>query len=116
MIMLSIPRDTYVNIPTHGVAKINHAHAFGGVELSVQAVEEAFDIPVHVYSRVYLEGFKQGIDAIGGVTINNNQSISKGGSNFTEGSIHLNGEQTLDYISMGIWDGMADNVLQLILR
>lgn len=33
MIMMSIPRDTYVNIPGRGMDKINHAYAFGGVDL-----------------------------------------------------------------------------------
>lgn len=108
MIMLSIPRDTYVNIPGRGMDKINHAYAFGGVELAVQTVEETFDIPVHVYSRVNMEGFKQGIDAIGGVTVNNNQSFSQGGSDFSEGAIHLNGEQALDYIRMRKQDPRGD--------
>src|SRR5699024_9756447 len=59
--MLSIPRDTYVNIPGRGMDKINHAYAFGDVELSVQTVEEAFHLPVHFYAKVNMEGFKQGI-------------------------------------------------------
>lgn len=108
MLMLSIPRDTYVNIPGRGLDKINHAYAFGGVELAVQTVEDTFDIPVHVYSRVNMEGFKQGIDAIGGVTINNTQSFSQGGSTFSEGPIHLNGDQALDYIRMRKQDPRGD--------
>lgn len=108
MLMLSIPRDTYVNIPGHGMDKINHAYAFGGVDLTVQAVEENFDIPVHIYSRVNMEGFKQGIDAIGGVTVNNTQNFSQGGSTFSEGAIHLNGEQALDYIRMRKEDSRGD--------
>lgn len=108
MIMMSIPRDTYVNIPGYGMDKINHAYAFGGVALSVQTVEEAFDLPVHLYSRVNMEGFQQGIDAIGGVTINNNQSFSQGGSTFSEGAIQLNGEQALDYIRMRKEDPRGD--------
>lgn len=108
MIMMSIPRDTYVNIPGYGMDKINHAYAFGGVALSVQTVEEAFDLPVHLYARVNMEGFQQGIDAIGGVTINNTQSFSQGGSTFSEGAIQLNGEQALDYIRMRKEDPRGD--------
>lgn len=108
MVMLSIPRDTYVNIPSRGMDKINHAYAFGGVELSVQTVEEAFDLPVHLYARVNMEGFKQGIDAIGGVTVNNSQSFSQGDSNFSEGAVHLNGAQALDYIRMRKQDPRGD--------
>lgn len=108
MIMMSIPRDTYVNIPGRGMDKINHAYAFGGVELAVQTIEENFDIPIHAYSRINMEGFKQGIDAIGGVTVNNAFSFSQGGSNFEEGTIHLNGEQALDYIRMRKQDPRGD--------
>lgn len=108
MLMLSIPRDTYVNIPGRGMDKINHAYAFGGVELSVQTVEETFNLPVHIYARVNMEGFQQGIDAIGGVTVNNTQSFSQGSSTFSEGAIDLNGEQALDYIRMRKQDPRGD--------
>lgn len=108
MIMLSIPRDTYVNIPNRGMDKINHAYAFGGVELSVQTVEEAFDIPIHMYARVNMEGFEQGIDAIGGVTVNNPNHFTQGGSTFSKGIIHLNGSQALDYIRMRKQDPRGD--------
>ncbi|PAV31000.1 transcriptional regulator LytR [Virgibacillus profundi] len=108
MAMVSIPRDTYVNIPGRGMDKINHAYAFGDVELAVQTVEEAFDLPVHFYSKVNMEGFKQGIDAIGGVTVTNDQAFSQGGSNFSEGQIQLNGEQALSYIRMRKNDPRGD--------
>lgn len=108
MAMLSIPRDTYVNIPGHGMDKINHAYAFGDVALSVQTVEEAFDLPVHFYAEVNMEGFQQGIDAIGGVTINNNQSFSQGGEQFSKGAITLNGDQALKYIRMRKDDPRGD--------
>ncbi|TQS74845.1 transcriptional regulator LytR [Ornithinibacillus gellani] len=108
MIMLSIPRDTYVNIPGRGMDKINHAYAFGDVALSVQTVENAFNVPVHFYARVNMEGFKQGIDAIGGVTIQNEQSFSQGGSTFSPGQIHLNGNEALNYIRMRKGDPRGD--------
>ena len=108
MAMLSIPRDTYVNIPGRGMDKINHAYAFGDVELSIQTVEEAFDLPVHFYARVNMEGFKQGIDAIGGVTVTNDQAFSQGGETFSEGQIRLDGDQALKYIRMRKNDPRGD--------
>lgn len=108
IIMLSIPRDTYVNIPGRGMDKINHAYAFGGVDLSVQTVEEAFDLPIHSYVRVNMEGFQQGIDALGGVTVNNDLAFTNDGHNFAEGEIHLNGEEALSYIRMRYDDPRGD--------
>lgn len=108
MIMLSIPRDTYVNMPGRGMDKINHAYAFGGVELSIETVEQTFDIPIHTYGRVNMEGFEQGIDAIGGIHVNNTMEFSQGGSHFPVGEIHLNGEEALDYIRMRKQDPQGD--------
>src|SRR5699024_8079397 len=87
--MLSVPRDTYVNIPGHGMDKINHAYAYGDVELSIQTFEEAFDLPVHFYARMNMEGFEDGIDALGGVTIQNDFVFVLVDVDFLKGSIHL---------------------------
>ncbi|WP_106496652.1 LCP family glycopolymer transferase [Lentibacillus sp. Marseille-P4043] len=108
LLMLSIPRDTYVNIPGYGMDKINHAYAFGDVGLSIKTVEEAFDVPVHYYTKVNMEGFKQGIDALDGVTVMNNQAFSQGGATFSTGDIHLNGEAALKYIRMRKDDPRGD--------
>ncbi|WP_217588486.1 LCP family protein [Lentibacillus saliphilus] len=107
-IMLSIPRDTYVNIPGRGKDKINHAYTYGGVPLSVQTVEEAFDLPIHFYARVNMEGFEQGVDALGGVTVENDIAFSQGGEQFNKGTIHLNGDQALKYIRMRKGDPRGD--------
>ncbi|UUI02162.1 LCP family protein [Oceanobacillus jeddahense] len=115
MLMLSIPRDTYVNIPDRGMDKINHAYAFGeaaqtggGTELSVETVEEAFDLPIHSYVRVNMEGFQQGIDALGGVTVQNSTAFSQDGHDFNEGNVNLNGEEALSYIRMRYEDSRGD--------
>ncbi|GEN87139.1 LCP family protein [Oceanobacillus sp. FSL W8-0428] len=108
MVMLSIPRDTYVNIPGRGMDKINHAYAFGGTQLSVETVEQAFDLPVHSYIRVNMEGFEQGIDALGGVTVQNSTAFSQDGHEFNEGNVNLNGEEALSYIRMRKQDSRGD--------
>ncbi|MBC5637921.1 LCP family protein [Ornithinibacillus sp. BX22] len=108
MKMLSIPRDTYVNIPGRGMDKINHAYAFGGVELSVQTVEEAFDLPVHFYGKINMEGFELGVDALGGVTIDNHINFTQDGFHFEEGNIRLNGKEALAYIRMRKSDPRGD--------
>ncbi|MGP4105596.1 LCP family glycopolymer transferase [Virgibacillus sp. L01] len=108
MKMLSIPRDTYVDIPGRGKDKINHAYAFGGVGLSVQTVEENFDVPVHFYVKVNMEGFQQGIDALGGVTVTNDRAFSQGGADFPIGEIKLDGEEALKYIRMRKGDPRGD--------
>jgi LCP family protein required for cell wall assembly len=64
---LSIPRDTVVDIPGHGLNKINAAYAFGGPALSIRVVEELVHIPINHLVEVNFENFPQLIDAMGGV-------------------------------------------------
>lgn len=108
IVMVSIPRDTYVDIDGRGMDKINHAYAFGGVDLSVKTVEKAFDVPIHFYVKVNMEGFKQGINALGGVTVTNDLAFSQGGEDYPTGKLELNGEEALKYIRMRKSDPRGD--------
>jgi LCP family protein required for cell wall assembly len=65
---LSIPRDTVVDIPGHGTAKINAAYAFGGPALATQTVKQFLGIEVNHVVEVSFENFPQLVDALGGVT------------------------------------------------
>ncbi len=67
--VVSIPRDSRVRIPNHGVDKINSAHAFGGAELSMQTVREAFGIPVDHYIEVDTGGLKKLFEILGPVEV-----------------------------------------------
>ena len=108
MLMLSIPRDTYVNIPGRGMDKINHSYAFGLSELTVQTVEEFLDTTVHFYGRVNMEGLKDGVDALGGVTVENNMQFTQNGHTFNEGTIELDGDAALAYARMRKQDDRGD--------
>ena len=69
--LLSIPRDTYITIPTSGEqTKINHAYAFGGVELTKQTLESNFGIKPDYFLDVDFQGFIDVVDALGGITLN----------------------------------------------
>lgn len=67
--VISIPRDSRVIIPNRGIDKINSAHAFGGVELSMQTVREAFGIPVDHYIEVDTAGLKKLFEILGPVEV-----------------------------------------------
>ncbi|MEQ6376466.1 LCP family protein [Bacillaceae bacterium S4-13-56] len=109
MLMFSIPRDTYVTIPGRlNKDKINHAYAFGGTQLAVETVEEFLDVPIHFYAKVNMEGFKDGVDALGGVTVNNPFKFSYDNFTFEKGEIELNGTQALAYSRMRKEDPRGD--------
>lgn len=67
--MLSVPRDFYVPIRGHGMAKIDLAHKYGGVQLIRETVEKLFHIPIHYYAWVGLNGFIRVIDTFNGITL-----------------------------------------------
>jgi LCP family protein required for cell wall assembly len=107
--MLSIPRDTRTEIVGRGTLdKINHAYAFGGPEMAMDTVENFLDIPIDYYMKINMEGFKEIVDAVGGVTVNNNLDFSYGGDHFPVGEITLNGDQALNYTRMRKEDPNGD--------
>ena len=80
---VSIPRDTYTEIVGKGKSdKINHAYAFGGVDMSVATVEKFLNVPINYYIEVNMEGFKDIVDAVGGVDVNNDLEFSLEGKHF----------------------------------
>ena len=105
--VLSIPRDTYVNIPGRGMDKINHAHAFGGIELTIQTVEKFLGIEIDHYARMNFQGFRRLIDLVGGVTIHVEKNIRSGDIYIEKGLWHLNSEEALIYVR-DRWDPMGD--------
>ena len=68
--ILSIPRDSRVKIRgRQGMDKINHAHAYGGVDLALKTTKDFLQIPIHHYVRVDYQALFKTIDDIGGVEI-----------------------------------------------
>lgn len=119
--MVSIPRDTYTEIIGRGTNdKINHAYAFGGIEMSLATVENLLDIPIDYVMQVNMEGFKDIVDAVGGVEVNNPMAFD----GFAEGKNQLNGDEALSYVRMRKEDPRGDfgrqdrqkQVLQGIMR
>lgn len=115
--LLSIPRDTRTEIVGKGTEdKINHAYVFGGVPMSIATVEHFLDIPVDYYIKVNMEGLKDIVDAVNGVTVHNDLNFSYGGESFPKGTLHLNGEQALKYSRMRYEDPQGDFGRQLRQR
>jgi len=107
--MVSIPRDTRTEIIGKGFQdKINHAYAFGGVEMTMATVENFLDIPIDYYIKVNMEGFKDIVDAVGGVTVDNSFSFTYEGVTFPKGEIALDGDKALKYSRMRYDDPRGD--------
>ncbi len=101
---LSIPRDTFAEIPGHGTDKINAAYAYGGPALAVKTVEQFLGIDVNHLIEVNFENFPDFIDSLGGINYTGGCVISRinGGSRnggytlrLPPGENHLDGKQAL---------------------
>ncbi len=115
--MLSIPRDTRTEIVGHGTTdKINHAYAFGGVAMSMDTVENFLDIPIDYYMQINMEGFKDIVDSVGGVIVNNDLDFTYEGVHFPKGEVTLNGEKALKFSRMRYEDPRGDFGRQLRQR
>lgn len=73
--LLSIPRDSRVQIPGYGHQKINAAALLGGPKLTIETVKLLTGLPISHYMIVDFNGFKDLVDAVGGVTVNVPQHI-----------------------------------------
>lgn len=101
--MLNIPRDSLTYIPEVGYEdKIAHAHAFGGIDGTVETVERMLDVPVDYYVQVNFNSFVEIVDSIGGITYDvpfdikeQNSSDLAGAIQLSEGKQLINGEEAL---------------------
>ncbi|WP_394186951.1 polyisoprenyl-teichoic acid--peptidoglycan teichoic acid transferase TagU [Metabacillus halosaccharovorans] len=107
--MVSIPRDTRTEIIGKGKQdKINHAYAFGGTEMAINTVENFLDVPVDYFVKINMESFKDTVDAVGGVEVNNTLNFSYGGFDFPEGAVTLDGKKALAFTRMRYEDPRGD--------
>ena len=95
--LISIARDTYVNIEGVGPSKINAAHAYGGPELAVKTVSAYAGVPIAHYAEIDFDGFEAAVDALGGVEVDVPIDINdeRAGGSLSAGVQTLNGEQAL---------------------
>ncbi|MDL5155730.1 LCP family protein [Actinomycetospora termitidis] len=96
--VVSIPRDSWVDIPGRGMNKINAAYSFGGPTLLINTVEQLTRVRVDHFAVIDFAGFQQMTDAAGGIDVNVGQQTERGGVVVPAGPQHLNGEQALVYV------------------
>ncbi len=101
--VLSVPRDSLVNIPHVGETKLNEANYFGGPTLAVKEVQNMLHIPIDFYMETTMWNFADIINQIGGLTLDVPTAMHYGGTgnyldiNLNKGVQHLNGQQVLEF-------------------
>lgn len=96
--LLSLPRDSWVEIPGRGEGKINWAYSFGGPSLTVETLENLLQVPMDHTVIIDFDGFMNVIDTLGGVTVVNKHASGSNGFTFPEGEITLSGDEALTFV------------------
>lgn len=94
VLITTIPRDSYVDIPGKGMDKLTHAGLFG-VDSSIQTIENLLNINIDYYGKVNFTTLTELIDVLGGIDVENPRAFSAEGYNFVQGTNHLDGRASL---------------------
>jgi polyisoprenyl-teichoic acid--peptidoglycan teichoic acid transferase len=102
--VVSLPRDTIMNVPGIGLTKVNHAFAYGGINLTRITLENFFGVKIPFTVAINIDGLAKVIDTLGGLTINVEKRmyyVDYAGGLYVDlypGIQHLNGRQALGYV------------------
>lgn len=94
VLITTIPRDSYVDIPGKGMDKLTHSGLFG-VDSSIQTIENLLNINIDYYGKVNFTTLTELIDVLGGIDVENPRAFSAEGYNFVQGTNHLDGRASL---------------------
>lgn len=103
IVLTSFLRDLYVYIPGwDGYQRLNAANVFGGPEMTIDTIEQNFGVGINSYAAIDFNGFKNVVDALGGVDIyltdsEVNQVNADSFIGYGAGTYHLDGTQALSY-------------------
>jgi LCP family protein required for cell wall assembly len=97
--VISLPRDSWVEIPGHGMNKINAAFGLGGAKLMVRTVQQNTGLTINDYAEINFLGFVKVVNALGGVDICLPTAVDDpySGLSMAAGKHHVNGIQALEF-------------------
>ena len=109
-LLLSIPRDSIVDIPGHPSGKINAAYAFGGPELLVQTIEQNTGVRIDDYVEIGMGGVAGIVDAVGGIEVcpKTNMKDKLAGLDIKKGCQEVDGATALAYARSRHTSGIGD--------
>lgn len=104
--LVSVYRDTYVQIEGHGLDKITHAYSYGSAPLAISTLNTNFDLNIKEFVTVNFDAVKDIIDSIDGITmtITSEEVPHISGIN-QAGTYNLTGEQALEYARIRYAEG-----------
>ncbi|WP_261176837.1 LCP family protein [Anaerobacillus sp. CMMVII] len=98
LMLMSIPRDTYIDIPGHGSHKLNRSFQLGGPELTRQTVSNWLNFEINETASIDYANFEKMIDLIGGIEIDVDRRMAHNEFVIEEGLQTLSGKEALFYV------------------
>lgn len=99
--VVSLERDLLTEIVGNGTSeKLNHAYAYGGVEMTMDTIETLLDTPLDHYVTINMKGLRDLIDAVGGIEVDNKIPFELDGVVLDKGKQTLDGDKGLAYARM----------------
>lgn len=96
--LISVYRDTLVDIEGHGLDKITHAYSYGGAPLAIKTLNTNFDLNIKEFVTVNFDAVKEIVDNVGGITMPiTKEEVSHIAGINKPGTYNLTGEQALAY-------------------
>ena len=98
VLLLNTPRDYYIPNPAGKgkLDKLTHCGNFG-VDCSIEALSDLYDLEVDYYAQINFTGFETLINAVGGITVYSDQAFTARDTRIKKGENRLNGAQALDF-------------------
>lgn len=108
--LVSLPRDSWVEVPGHRKNKINASYSLGGPKLLIETVEKATDLRIDGYMEIGFGGFASVVDAVGGVNIcvARDMNDPKAHINLKKGCQQMDGPTALGYVRARYSDPEGD--------
>ena len=98
LMLISIPRDTYINIPGHGYHKLNRSFQLGGPTLTKQTVSDWLELEINETASIDYASFEKMIDLIGGIEMNVDRRMEHHEFVIAEGLQTLSGKEALYFV------------------
>lgn len=92
--LISVYRDTYVQIEGHGLDKINHAYAFGSAQLALKTLNSNLDLNIKEFVAVNFDAVSEAVDELGGVEINVQPNEVQYINHYINGTSNVTGKET----------------------
>ena len=96
--IVSFPRDMYVEIPGHGMNKINAAYSYGGAQLTVKTLQNLLGYKMDHVVLIDFQGFIDLTKDLGGVQVKNKTAFSSHGYSYPKGTITISGKKALWFV------------------